>query len=630
MIKRIRQIIASNRPAILVAFAGVLLYSTLSISYAFTQISTIDEGLYQYKGTLFASGTYQPFQEYGPRTLYGPLAYLIPGYVQRIFGPSLLTGRLFGVLTGLLAVVGLWLVARRLAGNWWGAAAVWVTAINPGVIRNYSFGVDQGLVACFLMGILFLSLKKSRFSWQIIAGTVLAVILLLTRQNMAPVLPILICYIFWEYGKKAGWIAVLAGTITLLAGHLAFWPGILSMWTPWFPASLTPFLNAWRVPAGAVQVMEAQQPNASARIYGFLEGVRFNFVALTGFAASLIFWPKRSAWKDTAQFRATVFLAVLFLGLLGLHAWAGLGFGEGNNYNTFTFSPYIAFFNFLGILVFVAVFPILEKRPSVIRLLMVLVLVLAFATGIGFGGFSVFGDQLININIPRIKTLFTTGHLPTGQVPLWDYLANTFGIPHNTARRRVPAVAGLMAGLMILAVGWGGWAWLRRKRTVVYSMGFITMLLFLTMGAVLSPTGVLGGGLTQWSCSGNVITEYRQVGDFLARNIPAGSKVYWDGGNAVAILLSVPNIRIFPQQIDGSWNFYKGGDSDTLARLGKWNDALAKTWRDEADVIITQQVYYPNWQSYLNESQFVEVAPLKIPLNCASNTYLRVFIRKVN
>jgi len=137
MINRIRQFIGSNRAAILLAFAGVVLYSTLSISYAFIQISTIDEGLYQYKGYLFATGAYHPFQPYGPRTQYGPLAYLIPGYVQRLFGPSLLTGRLFGVLTGILAIVGLWLVARRLAGNWWGAAFPNAAAIyNSGISPN--------------------------------------------------------------------------------------------------------------------------------------------------------------------------------------------------------------------------------------------------------------------------------------------------------------------------------------------------------------------------------------------------------------------------------------------------------------------------------------------------------------
>jgi hypothetical protein len=621
--------LVNTNAAILFAFAGVILYSFLSVSYAFTQRSTIDEGLYQYKGYLFASGTYYPYQEYGPRTLYGPLAYLIPGYVQLVFGPSLLTGRMFGVVTGILSLVGFWLVARRLGGNWWGAAAVWTTALNPGVIRNYSFGVDQGLVACLLMWILVLSLKKSHPNWQITIGAILAVILLLTRQNMAPVFILLLFYIFWQYGKRQGWIAVLAGTVALIAGNIPFWPGILSMWTPWLPPILTPFLDNWRIPAGAIMGMETQ-PNASARIYGFLEGIRFHFVSITGFIASLIFWPKKTAWKDTGQFRAAVFLSVLYLTLLGLHAWAGLGFGEGNNYNTFTFSPYIAFFNYLGILVFVAVFPYLEKRRSRITLLLVFVLVLGFTFGIGFGGFSVFGDTLINLKVPRIKSFFTTGHILAGQVPLWDYLTKTFGLPHNTSRLIVPEVVGLIVGLAILVIGWGVWAFFRRKRRIAYSMGFITTMLFLAIGSILAPTLVLGGGLTQWNCTGNVVNEYQQVGTYLAQNIPSDSTVYWDGENAVAILLYVPNIRIFPQQIDGPWNFYRGGDSEVLARLGDWNDELAKIWRDEANVFIIQQIDYPSWQSYLNGSDFTELQPLKTPLNCDSNSFLRVFFRKVD
>jgi hypothetical protein len=627
MMEKIRSKLTSPRIAIILTILGFLLYICCSLNYAFTQRSTIDEGLYQYKGYLFASGTYHPYQEYGPRTLYGPLAYLIPGYFQLVFGPSLLTGRLFGAITGILALVGLWLVACRLGGYWWGSVAIWVTAINPAIIRNYSFGVIQGLVACLLMWILVLSLKKNRSLWQITAGSILAGILLLTRQNMAPVLLLLIPYIFWEYGKKQGWIALLAGAVILLAGHLAFWPGILSMWTPWLPTSLTSFLAYWRIPAGAMAAMDTR-PNASARIYGLLEGIRFHFVSVTGFVASLIFWPKRAAWKDAAQNRATVFLVLLFLCLLGLHAWAGLGFGGGNNYNTFTFSPYLAFFNYLGILVLVATFPILERRRSGIFLILVWIVVMVFATGIGFGGFSVFGDALINLKIPRIKTFFTTGQLLPGQVPLWDYLANTYGIPHNSSRIRVPALAGFLAGLIFLVVGWGIWAWLRRKRKVVYSLGFVTMMLFLGTGTILTPTGVLGGGLTQWNCSGDVVAEYQLVGDYLAKNIPTGSKVFWEGGNAVAVLLNVDNIRIFPQQIDGQWNYYTAGDSDTFARLGSWNDELAKRWRDEADMIIIQQINYPGWQSYLNKTGYVELQAPKIPLNCESNTFLRLFIKK--
>jgi len=96
-------------------------------------------------------------------------------------------------------------------------------------------------------------------------------------------------------------------------------------------------------------------------------------------------------------------------------------------------------------------------------------MVLAFATGIGYGGFGVFGDELISLKVPRIKSFFATGHLLPGQVPLWDYLDHTFGVPYNISRLVVPGLVGLIAGLMVLVIGLGVWALLRRKRIAVYS-----------------------------------------------------------------------------------------------------------------------------------------------------------------
>ena len=71
-------------------------------------------------------------------------------------------------------------------------------------------------------------------------------------------------------------------------------------------------------------------------------------------------------------------------------------------------------------------------------------------------------------------------------------------------------------------------------------------------------------------------------------------------------------------------------EAQQVARLGNWNDELAKIWRDEADVIIIQQINYPDWQSYLDESKFVEIESIPIPLNCEPDTYLRVFNRAGN
>ena len=192
-------------------------------------------------------------------------------------------------------------------------------------------------------------------------------------------------------------------------------------------------------------------------------------------------------------------------------------------------------------------------------------------------------------------------------------------------------LSGLLCGLLILLIGFAIRSFSKHKKTSqFYSFGTITAAVFILAGILFSPSTVLGGGFNQWDCNMNVINTYEQTGQFLASTLSPGDLVYWDGGNAVAALLYVPNIHIFPQQLDEQWNFYHGGDSNTLARLGLWNDDLAKLWRDEADVIITQQVDFPSWQSYLNNSEFVELQAPKTPLNCESNTFLRIFIRKAN
>ncbi len=52
-----------------------------------------------------------------------PFAFLIPGTAQAVFGPGLLTGRLFAILMGLITLLALWWFVRRESGNWWAAAA---------------------------------------------------------------------------------------------------------------------------------------------------------------------------------------------------------------------------------------------------------------------------------------------------------------------------------------------------------------------------------------------------------------------------------------------------------------------------------------------------------------------------
>jgi hypothetical protein len=252
------------------------------------------------------------------------------------------------------------------------------------------------------------------------------------------------------------------------------------------------------------------------------------------------------------------------------------------------------------------------------------------STGVGYGGFLNTGDFLSHIRIPRIRSFFTTGKILPG-VPIWDYLANKYGIAYNTSHWLIPLLCGLICGLLFLLIGFTIWSIVKHKRmSQLFSFVVISAIVFLLAGIFLSPTKVLGGSFDQWECNMNVIKNYEQTGQFLARNLPPNDLIYWGGGNAVATLLYVPNAHIFPQQLDDQWNFFQGGNSNTLARLGLWNDELAKLWRDQANVIIIQQGDFPTWQLYLDNSKFAELQQLKVPVNCEPNTYLRVFIRKTN
>jgi hypothetical protein len=73
-----------RRRGLAAAFAliGAGLYLLHSWASAHGQASVLDEGLYLYKGYLFASGRYWPFADNGPWTNHMPLSFFIPGWIQ--------------------------------------------------------------------------------------------------------------------------------------------------------------------------------------------------------------------------------------------------------------------------------------------------------------------------------------------------------------------------------------------------------------------------------------------------------------------------------------------------------------------------------------------------------------------
>lgn len=598
----------------LLAGLGLLAYLAQAIWYAHTTVSSLDEGAYLFKGLLFATGQYRPFQLGGTWTNKAPLAFLIPGYLQLLFGPGLRTGRYLALLFGTLSLVAAWTAARRLGGKWLAAAAIWVLALNPVLIKTYSEAVTQSTVACLLAVVLALSLGENRPAWQLILSGFLTGLMILVRQNMALVLPLLVLYILWQHGWKAALYSALAGGAVLLLFHILYWPNIMQLWTPWLPDSLAALFSNFDVQLSGTPTWN---PNidVNGRLLSFFQGVRFHFVAITGAAIGLLLWPKRRDWESDGSFRAAVFLGALFAGLLLMHSWASIS----NDYCVFCFTPYVAFFSVSAILFCVVLVRQLQWNASPARQILMVLVVLVIFTGIGFSAFEDLGDGLLALNVPRVRE----GRLLAGFTTLWELLSNKYTLERNTAERMVSTAAGAAAGLLAL-----GLAYLIHRRLGNAEVNYAGVLgaCVLISGAVLSP--LLGGSAGRPDCRLDVIAANEQVGAYLAGYIPPGGQVYWNGGLSVAPLLYVPGVRVYPAQINDGYSFRVGGDAQDLLQYGFWNDELKTQWLNEARFVIVEGWRYPAMKADLPPEEFDEMPRSPVQTSCLEGSGLRIFRRK--
>ena len=605
--------------------SGFLLYSIQAWAYALIQTSFVDEGGYLYIGDLYARGILRPFQDYGPARWYPPLAYLLPGQIEKWFGASLLTGRFFSVLCGMGMLIPMWLIARRLGGKWWGVAIIWSFALTPVAIQVYSLALSQSLVACLLAWCLFFVLAEKRPLWQIMAGSVLAGLVIMTRQNLFPLIPLLIAYVFWQHGKTAGWWSLAGCIIPVLVIHVIYWPNILQLWAVWLPAGWTHFLDAYRFPAA--QLVSSNTLSFSASSLALLQGFRFHYFSLVGFFVCVFLWPQHRGWRNRADQRAAWFLGALFLVLALMHAWATVSTSEQAATCTFCFTPYLSFFDLTALLLVVVTFPSWKKTLSRVAQGGIVCFSVFLAAGLGYAGFDRFGPWLMGIPFPAI----TRGLDPRRWIPfitLWDILSNKFHQDYWASR--VTVSIGVAAILAILLVGLAAIAYrklAKRERLNGYSFGSFLLVVCLILGVWLSP--LMSGSYRQDGiCLANIPGNFQKIGQELVRVIPPGSRVYWDVMTAVP-LLSAPGISIYPPQIYALYSFRAGGIPEQLAKYGLWNVALASRWMAEAGFIVTEAdwnlTYRPTGGLDAARFDVFQTAPTD---PCNPNSYLLIYQRR--
>jgi hypothetical protein len=163
-------------------------------------------------------------------------------------------------------------------------------------------------------------------------------------------------------------------------------------------------------------------------------------------------------------------------------------------------------------------------------------------------------------------------------------------------------VAGFLTGLLFLLLVRLLLNVLKKKMHVKVHYATLLIVSFVLIGSLLAPTRVLGGGNYVYDCDQDSLSAYEQTGQQLADLIPDGSQVYWNvSSSAVSLLLYLPDIQIHPQQINGRYAYYIGGNTQELLRVGHWNDKVAALWLEQADIIVVgEHAIETGWQKIVS------------------------------
>jgi hypothetical protein len=595
--------------------AGLLLFLGQALVYMRQLPSTLDEGNYLYKGLLFVTGVIHPFQPYGVWTNKMPFAFLIPGTAQAVFGPGLLTGRLFAIFLGLLTLFALWQFVRRESGLWWAAAAVAVIAVNPGVVRMYTQALSEGVVSALLMGAVAVGVGRDRKLWHLLAGSFIFAAAVMTRENMLPVFGLYLIYLIVEHGWKKALLASIPGLLLLAVVHAIYWPDIVTnIWMPWLPKAMQGLFP--QLPAG--EAIWDPTISLTSRLYSFWQGVRYHFAMLFGLVLLILLWPDKAGWRKTSSFRTVIFLTITVALMTAAHAWAALW----KDYCVFCFGLYLNFFSVLGVALTAVAAPLFRVKTSRWHAGLVVPVILITGAGMGFGSHQELDDSLMKLTIPRVKNL----QIQPGTTEIWRALANKFGLTYDQLSQYIPTAAGLLAAVIFLIVAVILFRSLK-KRFPNVSWGAFTLLAFFALGLILSPT-VVFGNVPEPDCGGDVIATTEAAGKLLASYIPAGSRIFWEGGLSPAPLLYVPGIKIYGAQLNDGYAFRKGGNSDDLYRYGFWNQELSDKWMDEADfLLIVDYGYKQGYNTVIDPAKFEELPMTEYIATCRDNSRIHTFKR---
>lgn len=603
----------------LLAAIAVIISLSQSFFYIHRLETNLDEGAYLLKGWMFVSGKYYPYQEFGFWTNHMPLAFLIPGIVQTLFGPGLEVGRYFMIVVFGFSLTGLWLALKGLTNRWSYVAALWLIALNPVLIKMYSTAVSQGITACFLAWILALGIGGDKPTWKIILATILTSLLTLVRINLLPVPFFWVLYIFWRYGWRLGVVTLLVALIPFVFVHWFFWPNILQVYVRWLPRGIFPILDSWRLEGGVVGFWSPDLTVLN-RLVSFFRTIRFHFALLLGSLMAVVIWRKNIYRMDRNLWKTLVFLFVLLWTLFAAHAWVTLT----GDYCNYCLEGYVAFFVPIGIVLSLEALPYWPKtigkwaNPLLVLCggLLGAGISLSLADDIRYG--------ILYLPMPRLLLDFPYGGRETF-LPV-EVMRNVFTFLTDRQVHLIDIlISGILFSLILILLIWLGFKLSQKHLAIKVSFGHFLLKSLLVFGFLFAPTSILSGGSYTYDCTSGTLHNYREIGERLNRLISPGSMVYWQS-RAATPLLYVEGLNIYPPQINDIYSYYLNGQDNSLLRLGFWNESLARRWLKEADVIVIEERYFEGFVRQVIRNGKYKLVDVLPPLSfCRPQTKLRVY-----
>jgi len=190
---------------------------------------------------------------------------------------------------------------------------------------------------------------------------------------------------------------------------------------------------------------------------------------------------------------------------------------------------------------------------------------------------------------------------------------------------------GLGAGLITIALAIGARIVisLRQKKQSeqIPSIGYLALVIFMLGGILLSPFS-LTFDIQSNNCGDDIINSYEEVGKYLSEIIPPGSLVFWKGGRSSIPLLYIPEVQIYPSQINGDYSYFLGGDSQIILKFGGWNEELANQWMQEADYLLIEERYMESWFKGIDLNDgYTQLEKSPYTNACRENSQIRIYER---